>query len=43
MVGEREIYKEERDVLEEGMRKLDVCGMEESGRLERVARKRSLS
>ena len=30
---EREIYKEERDALEE-MRKLDVCDMEEFGRLE---------
>ena len=34
MVGSCEIYtKEERDALEE-MRKLDVCGMEEFGRLE---------
>ena len=28
IVGEREIYKEKRDALEE-MRKLDVCDMEE--------------
>ena len=34
IVGECEIYKEERDALEEGMRKLDVCDMEEFGRLE---------
>ena len=34
IVGECEIYKEERDALEEGMRKLDVCAMEEFGRLE---------
>ena len=33
IVGECEIYKEERDALEE-MRKLDVCDMEEFGRLE---------
>ena len=33
IVGEREIYKEERDALEEDMIKLDVCNMEESGRL----------
>ena len=32
-VGECEIYKEERGVLEE-MRKLDECDMEEFGRLE---------
>ena len=25
IVGESEMYKEERDVLEEGMRKLDEC------------------
>ena len=25
MVGECKIFKEERDVLEEGMRKLDKC------------------
>ena len=31
-IGERDIYKEERDALEE-MRKLDVCDMEEFGRL----------
>ena len=34
IVGECEIYKEERDALEEEMRKLDVCGMEKSCRLE---------
>ena len=33
IVGECNIYKEERDVLEE-MRKLDKCDMEEFGRLE---------
>ena len=33
-VGECEIYKEERDALEEEMRKLDVCDMEEFGTLE---------
>ena len=33
-VGECEIYKEERDALEEEMRKLDVCDMIEFGRLE---------
>ena len=33
IVGECEIYKEERDAWEE-MRKLDVCDMEEFGRLE---------
>ena len=34
IVGECEIYKEERDALEEDMKKLDVCDMEEFGRLE---------
>ena len=34
LVGECEIYKKERDALEEKMRKLDVCDMEEFGRLE---------
>ena len=34
IVGECEIYKEERDALEEEMRKLDECDMEEFGRLE---------
>ena len=29
-----EIYKEERDALEEELRKLGVCDMEEFGRLE---------
>ena len=33
-VGECEIYKERRDLLEEGMRKLNVCDVEELGRLE---------
>ena len=33
IVGDCEIYKEERDALDE-MRKLDVCDMEEFGRLE---------
>ena len=33
IVGECEIYKEQRDVLEE-MRKLDECDTEEFGRLE---------
>ena len=32
-VGECEIYKEERDSLEEEMRKLDARDMEEFGRL----------
>ena len=32
IVGECEIYKEERDVLEE-MRKMDECGMEKFGTL----------
>ena len=40
IVGERQINKEERDALEEKMRKLDVCDIEEFCRLER---KRSLS
>ena len=34
VVGESEIYKEERDVLEKKMRKLDECDTEEFGRLE---------
>ena len=34
IVGESEIYKEERDALEEKMRTLDVCEMEEFDRLE---------
>ena len=34
VVGECEIYKEERDALEEGIMKLDVCDMEKFGRLE---------
>ena len=34
IVGECEIHMEERDALEEGTRKLDVCDMEEFGRLE---------
>ena len=32
VVGEREMYKEERDVLDEEMKNLDVCAMEEFGR-----------
>ena len=39
-VGEYERYKEEQDALD--MRKLDVCDMEEFGRLE-SSEKRSLS
>ena len=43
-LGECEMCKKERDALEKETRKLDhVCGMEEFGRLERVARTRSLS
>ena len=42
IVGEYEIYKEERNALEEEMRKLDVCGMEEFGKLG-SSEKRSLS
>ena len=34
IVGECERYKEERDALEDEVRKLDVCDMEEWGRLE---------
>ena len=34
IVGECETYKEERDALEEEMRKSDVCDMEEIGGLE---------
>ena len=34
IVGECEIYKEERDALEEEMGELDVCNIEEFGRLE---------
>ena len=34
LVGTCEIYKEERHTLEEEVRKLDECGMEEFGRLE---------
>ena len=33
IIGECEIYKEERDILEE-MRKINECDMEEFGRLE---------
>ena len=33
-IVEGEAYKEERDALEEGMRKLDVCDTEGLGRLE---------
>ena len=38
IVGECEISKEERDALEEEMRNLDVCDMEECGRLESTKR-----
>ena len=41
IVGECEIYKEERDVLEE-MRKIDECGMEKFGTPD-TSEKRSLS
>ena len=34
IVGECDAYKEERDALEEGIRKLDDCNMEEFGGLE---------
>ena len=34
IVGECEIYKEERDVLEEEMREIDECDMEEFGTLD---------
>ena len=34
VVGECEIFKEERDALEEGMRKLNVRDMEEFGKQE---------
>ena len=34
IVGECETYKEDREALEEEIRKLDVCDMEEFGRLE---------
>ena len=34
LVGECEIYREERNALEEGMGKLDVCDMEEFSRPE---------
>ena len=43
LVGEGEIHEEKRDALEEGMRTLDACDMEEFGSLELVSRKRSLS
>ena len=35
IVEECEIYKEERDALEENIRRLDVCDMEEFDRLQR--------
>ena len=38
IAGECEVFKEERDVLEEEMREIDECGIEEI-----AARKRSLS
>ena len=31
IVGECEVHKEERDASEEGMRKIDECGMEKFG------------
>ena len=34
IVGECEIYKEERHALEEEMREIDVCDVQEFGRLE---------
>ena len=34
IVGEREIYKKERDALEVEMWQLDVCDVEDFGRLE---------
>ena len=34
IVGYCEIYKEERDVLKEEMRKIDECGMEKFGTLD---------
>ena len=34
IVGECEIYKEERELLEEEMRKIDECGMEKFGTLD---------
>ena len=34
IVGECDAYKEERDALEKGMRRFDVCDMEEFCRLE---------
>ena len=34
IVGEHEMYKEERNALDEEMRKLDECDMEEFGRLD---------
>ena len=34
-IGEYEICEEDRDAFEEGIRKLDVCDMEEFSRLER--------
>ena len=43
IVGECDIYKKKRNALEDGVRKLDVCNMEEFGRLESSNRKRSLS
>ena len=42
MVGECEVNKEERDALEEEMRKLDVCVAWKSLVDKKVARKRSL-
>ena len=33
-MGECQLYKEERDVLQDGMRKIDECGMEKFGTLD---------
>ena len=33
-MGECQLYKEERDVLQDGMRKIDKCGMEKFGTLD---------
>ena len=44
IVGECEMCKEERDVLEEETREIQACDMEEIGTLhQNVARQRSLS
>ena len=43
VVGGCEIYKEERDVLDGEMGKIDECDMEKFGTLRIVTRKQSLS